>query len=392
MLKRRPHNRLGWAVQWGTVRMPGTFPRLSRLRKAVATMASALSVLMDTPPAGITAPDAPDGDATEAGRSRAGALSVAQAWELIERVVPRQQLVKALAELNEMLPEGGDPDADAGWRAQLLERYATVRGFVALLAEVVPWGVTRAGAPIAEALRQLPRVQAQRKPAAEHIDVVLLADGGRRRPVLGNPHLAPGGLIDEHAWTFCVLEALHVALKRRDVFARGADAWGDPRARLLSGAAWQVNRPRVLAALELPGNAAEHLAEMELLLEETYRHMADGLAGNASVEIVGGKIRQEKLGPEPEPEGLAVSSEIRSRLSPLVCDHINFHGRYPIVRSHQGRLAPAAGPERRKRSDLAVSAPPSTAPSRIMPLRLRGVSVELLPRGAGGARATVIAW
>ncbi|GAB2488479.1 hypothetical protein GCM10027187_64630 [Streptosporangium sandarakinum] len=237
---------------------------------------------------------------------------------MIERVVPRQQLVKALAELNEMLPEGGDPDADAGWRAQLLERYATVRGFVALLAEVVPWGATRAGAPIVEALRRLPRVQARRKPDAEHIDVALLADGGWRRLVLGNPHLAPGGLIDKHAWTFCVLEALHVALKRRDVFARGADVWGDPRARLLSGAAWQVNRPRVLAALELSGNAAEHLAEMELLLEETYRHVADGMAGNASVEIVGGKIRQEKLGPEPEPEGLAAVREAVAAMLPRI--------------------------------------------------------------------------
>ncbi|MFF0034354.1 Tn3 family transposase [Streptomyces avermitilis] len=32
--------------------------------------------------------------------------------------------------------------------------------------------------------------------------------------------------------------------------------------------------------------------------------------------------------------GLIISPEIRSRLSPLVHEHINFHGRYPIVRSH----------------------------------------------------------
>ncbi|MFG1756005.1 Tn3 family transposase, partial [Streptosporangium sandarakinum] len=44
--------------------------RLPRLRKAAATVASALSVLMDTPPAGITAPDAPDGEATEVGQGR----------------------------------------------------------------------------------------------------------------------------------------------------------------------------------------------------------------------------------------------------------------------------------------------------------------------------------
>ncbi|SHN37961.1 Transposase and inactivated derivatives, TnpA family [Actinacidiphila paucisporea] len=37
---------------------------------------------------------------------------------------------------------------------------------------------------------------------------------------------------------------------------------------------------------------------------------------------------------ELEAGGLTVSPEIRSRLSPLIHDHINFHGRYPIVRSH----------------------------------------------------------
>jgi hypothetical protein len=44
-------------------------------------------------------------------------------------------------------------------------------------------------------------------------------------------------------------------------------------------------------------------------------------------------------------DGVAVSAEIRSRLSPLICDHINFHGRYPIVRSHhEAALRPLRDP------------------------------------------------
>ncbi|MCY0923541.1 MULTISPECIES: Tn3 family transposase, partial [unclassified Streptomyces] len=40
---------------------------------------------------------------------------------------------------------------------------------------------------------------------------------------------------------------------------------------------------------------------------------------------------------ELETGGVSISPEIRSRLSPLVHEHINFHGRYPIVRSHPGQ-------------------------------------------------------
>jgi hypothetical protein len=37
LTKRRPHNRLGWSVQWGTVRMLGTFlPEPSRVPPGVA--------------------------------------------------------------------------------------------------------------------------------------------------------------------------------------------------------------------------------------------------------------------------------------------------------------------------------------------------------------------
>lgn len=47
---------------------------------------------------------------------------------------------------------------------------------------------------------------------------------------------------------------------------------------------------------------------------------------------------------ELEAGGLSISPEIRSRLSPLVHEHINFHGRYPIVRSHRDGLRPLRDP------------------------------------------------
>ncbi|MFE2037726.1 DUF4158 domain-containing protein [Streptomyces scopuliridis] len=143
---------------------------MPRLRRAPAMVASAVSVLMDTPV------DAAGQDGEEL-----APLSVAQAWERIEKVVTRNELAKALVELAEVLPEGGEEDAETAWRAQLLDRYATVRGFSSLLAEVVPWGETVAGTAVIEALRELPKVQARRKPGPEHIDTGLLVDGTWRR-------------------------------------------------------------------------------------------------------------------------------------------------------------------------------------------------------------------
>lgn len=271
---------------------------LPRLRKAAAKMAGAVSVLLDVP---VESEVGGDGEGGGDGL-RPEPVSVAQAWELIERIVTREELAKAIVELAEILPEGADEDADTAWRKQLVDRYATARRFTSLLAEVIPWGATKAGTPIVEALLELPKVQARRKPGVEHIDTSLL-DGSWRRLVLGNPLLAVNGLIDSKAWTFCGLENLHTALKRRDVFAKGADNLGDPRARLLSGPDWQVNRPRVLTALELSGSADEHLGELEVLLDEMYAHVAESLPGNAAVDIVEGKIRLDRLQAEEEPAG-----------------------------------------------------------------------------------------
>ncbi len=65
-----------------------------------------------------------------------------------------------------------------------------------------------------------------------------------------NPKLdAP--LIDRPAYVFCVLEAMHLALRRRDVYAVGADKWVNPRVRLIEDRLWARERDSVPRALSL---------------------------------------------------------------------------------------------------------------------------------------------
>nr|WP_241745705.1 Tn3 family transposase [Streptomyces lydicus] len=57
--------------------------------------------------------------------------------------------------------------------------------------------------------------------------------------------------MDWKGYAFCVLEHLHRMLRRREVFAKNSSKWGDPRAKLLDGEAWEQAKPTVLASPQL---------------------------------------------------------------------------------------------------------------------------------------------
>ncbi|MFI6449755.1 hypothetical protein [Kitasatospora sp. NPDC050543] len=183
---------------------------LPELKTAAGRVAKAVEVLLDTAPATV------DGEA----------VSVLDAWEAIEKVMPRAKLAEALATIAECVPEG-DGDEDAEWRAALASRYGTVRGFIRLLVETVDFGAVEAEAPVVRALKQLPHLVGRRKVAASEVEQVLVT-GSWRRLVFANPDVAPG-CVEKAAYSFCALEHLHRALRRQDVFARHGDRWGDPR-------------------------------------------------------------------------------------------------------------------------------------------------------------------
>lgn len=264
---------------------------LPRLRVAAARLAAAWAIVRDTPQ-------------TKVGQD--GAEKDTTATEVVDavvQVVSREQLEAALETVAELLPlPSTEDDGDLEWRAELVDRYATVKPFIEQLASVVPWGATAAGSPIVAAVKALPRVTAARKPGVEHIKGFEgLVAGSWRRLVFDNPKLDPP-LIDRPAYVFCVLEALHSALKRRDVYAVGADKWGNPRAALIPERLWVRERAGVLTALGLDADPRAHLRELAEMLDDAYTQVAAGLAGNASVSIKGGKLHMSRLEAAPLPE------------------------------------------------------------------------------------------
>ena len=193
------------------------------------------------------------------------------------------------AVIREFLPTEQD-DADLAWRAELTSRFASVRAFVELLAEAVPWGGTDAGTPVVAALRALPRVMAARKHAgARHIEAFEdLVSGSWRRLVFGNP--GPGDAADRPACLH-ILRAGGACTRRcgsSDVYAVGADKWGDPRARLIPDALWSVHSGSMLTALGLDADPRRAPARARGRPGRgAYTQVAAGLAANPAMHDQG---------------------------------------------------------------------------------------------------------
>ncbi|MCX4970854.1 hypothetical protein OHA98_40145 [Streptomyces sp. NBC_00654] len=90
----------------------------------------------------------------------------------------------------------------------------------------------------------------RKKVGPAEIDTELLA-GSWRRLVLAAPNLEPG-TVDWKAYVFCVLEQFHSMLRRREIFAKNSSKWGDPRAKLLAGEAWEQPQQACSLAFTLP--------------------------------------------------------------------------------------------------------------------------------------------
>lgn len=81
------------------------------------------------------------------------------------------------------------------------------------------------------------------------------------------------------------LEALHIALKKRDIFVNASWRYADPRAGLLTGAAWIAARPAICRTLGLPVEAKPVVDPLTQELDQTYRSVIARLPNNSAVRF-----------------------------------------------------------------------------------------------------------
>jgi len=193
--------------------------------------------------------------------------------------IPRDVVIHALENVDALVR----PPDDVYYR-ELKGRYRSVRIFLPTVLQYIRFGSNPAGISVLAAFDWLRshEINNQLKQVAP-LDIVTKA---WRRDVLHED-----GSIDYSAYTFCVLDGLRKALRRRDIFINPSWRYSDPRAGLLTGSEWETTRPIICRCLALSIKSAPILTKLATELDHTYRAVAARLPNNPAVrfETVGDK-------------------------------------------------------------------------------------------------------
>ncbi len=208
---------------------------------------------------------------------------------------------------------------------ELLNRYLMMRRFLPTFWRTLAFESTPGGRPTLQAVQFLQRIEG-RKAASMRAAPRAVISRPWQRYVL--PRSTPGengqqaSRVDRPAYTVCVVERLHEALRRHDVFVEPSEHWGDARAKLLQREQWDQIRAQICQTL---GRVISPELELERLgqqLEEAYRRTEAHLPTNAALQIEqqDGKevLNLERLERLEEPESLRILREdIGAHLPPV---------------------------------------------------------------------------
>jgi TnpA family transposase len=169
------------------------------------------------------------------------------------------------------------PPEDVSYQ-ELQTQYRRVRRFLPTLLRAIPLGASPAGEPVREALQYLHGREERGPRGVPEPPLAILNKAWRH-------YVVRDGTVDPQAYTFCVLDRLHRALRRREIFLAPSVRYADPRSGLLEGEDWASARPFICRTLGLPPTPDEALAALRQQLDHTYRAVAANLPHNDAVRI-----------------------------------------------------------------------------------------------------------
>jgi len=91
--------------------------------------------------------------------------------------------------------------------------------------------------------------------------------------------------VNQAAYTRCVLDRLYQALRRREVFVPVSERYGDPRAELLQGEAWETTREAVARVLERSTDPQVELTQLQAQVRAAYAEVGANLAHNTALAV-----------------------------------------------------------------------------------------------------------
>jgi len=197
----------------------------------------------------------------------------------IFEAIPQPLLQRAVQNVDALVR----PPEDVFYK-ELDARYAGVRRYLPAVLKHVRFEANPAGKPVVAAYDWL-REHLQGPKPANGAPQEVITTAWQRHVVRKDRSL------DLHAYTFCVLDRLLTALRRRDAFAKPSWRYADPRANLLGESEWEAMRPIVCRTLGLSAQPQPVLDALRAELDRTYREVAQRLPNNAAVrfETVNGK-------------------------------------------------------------------------------------------------------
>ena len=187
--------------------------------------------------------------------------------------IPREELAQALASVESLVRPPDDV-----YYLELDARYRAVRVFLPTLLAHIRFGAGPGGEAAVAGYDWLRVHERREKPEPPPPGDIITRPWQRYV-------WAEDGAVNIRAYTFCVLDGLHKALRRRDVFVSPSWRYADPRSGLLTGAEWETTRPIICRSLGLSADPAPALAALTVELDETYRAVAARLEHNPAVRF-----------------------------------------------------------------------------------------------------------